>query len=162
MAVELAALATSYTGLVVTRRRFDPRQLPTFDRYAIVLSPSSRPWEEQRHGPGNVNYLFRVDVYLLVKDWGDSDASLFGVAAGSRGLFQLVEDVKDLLRLSNLNGLLDKTYDEPGGDARALGGGGVEFGETAAPGFESGEFTFVWRVRIPYVARTVPFCHVRL
>ena len=161
-----AGLSGTYSSIVVARKLWRTSSLPEFERYCIIVSPSARPWDEVRYGPGNAQYIFRVDLYLCVANWNaQSDLnpdSLWGTTAGSLGLFQMVEDVKTLLRLSDLSGLLDKTYDEPGGDSRALGAGGIEFGETASIGLESDEHQFVWRARIPYQARTVPFCHPRL
>jgi hypothetical protein len=90
-----------------------------------------------------------------------TDDPLFGTTTGALGLFELVDDVKDLLRLSDLAGLLDKTYDEPGGDSNKQGAGAVEFQDTIQ-GFDSAEHAFVHRARIPYVALTIPFCHQRL
>ena len=163
LVTELSTLA-GYSSIVVQRRLWRASGLPAFERYCIIVSPAARPWDEERIGVGNIAYHYRVDLYLVVRNWTAdvSDAPLFGTTAGSLGLFQMLEDVKTMLRLSNLGGLIDKTYDEPGGDTRALGAGGVEFGETAAQGLDSDEFTFAWRARLPYKARGLPFCHPRL
>jgi len=161
LVTELSALSATYSSIVVSRRLWNASGLPAFGRYCIIVSPSSRPWEEIRYGVENIQFLFRVDLYLLVRNWDTSDNPLWGTTAGSLGLFQLLEDVKVLLRISTLGGLIDKTYDEPGGDPRAAGPGGVEFGQIAAQGLESDEYTFVWRARLPYLARGIPFCHPR-
>jgi hypothetical protein len=160
LVTELGALS-GYSSVVVSRRIFRPSSLPAFTRYCIIVSPAPRPWDELRLGAGKIEYVFRVDLYLLVRRWEETDNPLFGTSAGNYGLFQMIEDVKTMLRLSTLGGLLDKTYDEPGGDSTALGSGGIEFQEIASPGFESDEFSFVHVAKVPYKARTVPFCHPR-
>ena len=161
MVTELSAgLAASYTGLMVQRGLFRPASLPTFTRYAIIITPSARPVEERRNSIAEIQYVLRLDIYALVKNWEETDDPLFGTTTGEFGLFELVEDIKDLLRLSNLNGLLDKTYDEPGGDSSKEGPGPVEF-EEIIQGFDSGEHAFTHRARIPYLARTIGFCHPR-
>lgn len=161
MVTELGALTTSYALLMVQRSLFRPASLPAFSRYAIIIAPSTRPLEERRNAIANIQYVVRLDLFLLVKNWDLTDDPLFGTTAGALGLFELVDDVKDLLRLSDLNGLLDKTYDEPGGDSNKQGAGAVEFQDTIQ-GFDSGEHAFVHRARIPYVALSIPFCHQRL
>lgn len=157
MVTELSALSASYTGIVVQRSLFRPAELPTFTRYAIIITPNARLWEERRDAIATVQYLLRFDLYLLVKNWDTSDSGLWGTTAGNLGLFELIDDVKDLLRISDLNGLLDKTYDEAGG----AGVGGVDFQDTIQ-GFDSGEHAFVHRAKIPYLAQTARFCHPRL
>lgn len=161
MVTELAALSSSYAGLTVQRSLFRPAQLPAFTRYAIIVTPNPRVIEERRDAIATVQYLVRFDLYLLVKNWDESEDPLWGTTAGTLGLFELVEDVKDLLRSSDLNGQLDKTYDEPGGDTNAQGAGPVEFQDTIQ-GFDSAEHAFVHRARIPYLARTIRFCHPRI
>jgi hypothetical protein len=158
LASELAALSTDYAGLVVSPMVFRQAAIPTFARYSIVIAPATRPWDEKRVGIRLVQYIFRADLYLLCKSW-DPEKSLFGTATGEKGIFELIKDVKDLLRMSTLGGLLDKTYDEPGGDAMQLGAGGVEFEEVAAGGFDSAEHTFIHRAKILYQGRMHPFCH---
>ena len=155
-------LTPYYDDLLVQRSLFRPAKLPSFTRYAIIVTPSGRPWDEYRHALLAVQFLFRFELHLMVKNWTEStDDPLFGVTPGSLGLFQLIQDTKDLLRLSDLNGLLDKTYDEPGGDARKYGGGGVEF-QDLVPGFDSAEYPHVMRARMPYLVRSRSFCHARL
>jgi hypothetical protein len=162
MATELLdALAPSYADLIVRRGLFRPASLPVFSRYAIIVAPNIRPWEERRNAIANIQYVVRLELYLLVKNWEQTDTPLFGDQPGALGLFELVNDTKDLLRISDLDGLLDKTYDEPGGDSAKQGPGALEFQDTI-PGFDGDEYAFVHRARIPYLARTVPFCHPRL
>jgi hypothetical protein len=150
---------TGYSGLTVLSQQFRPAALPAFGNYCIVVSPNARPWDEIRTGVRQIQYLHRVDLFLLVRRWDESGDSLYGTASGKLGLFQMVEDVKFLLRGTTLGELLDRTYDEPGGDLSKGGAGGVDFEELAAPGFEAGEYSFVHRVRIPYLARMQAFCH---
>lgn len=150
---------TGYSTLVVYNTLFKPAALPEFTRYCIVVSPSNRPWDEYRTGIRQIQYIHRLDIFLLVKRWDESGDSLYGTTAGSLGLFQMIEDVKFLLRGTNLGGILDRTYDEAGGDQTKGGPGGIDFEELAAPGFDSAEYTFVHRARVPYLARMQAFCH---
>lgn len=161
LVTELSALTTSYAGLTVQRSLFRPAQLPVLGRYAIIVTPNPRVIEERRDAIATVQYLLRFDLYLLVKNWDESGDSLWGTTAGSLGLFELIDDVKDLIRSSDLNGQLDKTYDEPGGDSNAQGAGPVEFQDTIQ-GFDSAEHAFVQRARIPLLLRTIRFCHPRI
>lgn len=157
----LAQLAAGYSGLVVERKHFKPDALPAaFDRYGIIISPNARPWDERRTAIREVQYLYRVDIFCLVRNYHETN-SLFGTTAPDLGLFQLVKDVKDYLRTATLDDLLDKTYDEPGGDARAQGGGGLDFQEAASPGLSAGNYPMVHRMKIPFVGRTAPFCHAK-
>lgn len=155
-----SGLAASYAALTVQAGLFRPASFPEFTRYAVIVSPTARPWDEHRHSVGAIQYIFRADLTALVKNWDASSDSLFGTTAGALGVFELAKDIKELLRVSDLSGLLDKTYDEPGGDSRRLGPGGMEF-EDLIQGFDSGEHAFVHRIRIPYLARTRSFCHAR-
>jgi hypothetical protein len=161
----LSGLAASYAGLVVQRRNWEPARLPDFSRYAIVVSPDPRPVTERRIAVPQIQYIMRAQVYLLVKNWEDTipEPALWGTTAGSLGLFEFVKDVKNLLRASDLSGLLDKTYDEAAGDAQSpgQGGGSVEYG-TLIPGFTANEYALLYPARIPYLARIKPFCHARL
>ena len=158
---ELRTIA-GYSGLIVEARNWAPGRLPDFARYAIVVSPDLRPIDERRLGINLIQYVLRASIFVLVKNWADviPEPALYGTTPGSLGLFELVKDVKDLLRMSDLGGLLDKTYDEAAGDARSpgQGGGSVEYG-TLIPGFTSAEYALLYPARIPYVARTKPFCH---
>lgn len=163
--VLLSGLQSNYTGLLVERKQFKPDQMPeAFNRYAIVISPPPRPWDERRLAVREVQYTFRVDLLLFVANF-DGEKALFGTDTGERGLFEFINDVKDLLRVNDLrlpgevNGFLDKTYDEPGGDPRMEGGGGVEFQELATTGYDSGSYSTVYRAKIPFLGRVAPFCH---
>lgn len=152
----LAAGLVQYTALRVDRKIFKPNDLADFTRYCIVISPNGNPWEERREGVPKIGYIFRADLWLLVKNW-DETLSVYGTAAPDLGLLQLVEDVKDLLRLSDLEGLIDrgsKTYDEPAGP--------LTLDSTAVAAFDSAEKTWVHRARLVYTARMTPFCHERL
>lgn len=138
-----------YPGLVVVREHFKAASLVDFTRYCIVISPAPRPWAEKRLGVGLIQYWLTVDVYLFVKNFHE-EQSLFGV--NPPGLFQFISDTKDRLRLTNLGGFIDKTYDEVAAP--------IEF--EMIPGFDTGEHTFVHRARIAYQCRTQAFCHPRL
>jgi hypothetical protein len=153
---------SGYSGLVVSEQHYKPDLLPaSFSRYGIIISPSGRPWEERRTGNLEVQYIFRADLMVLVANFDPTNA-LLGATAPNKGLFEMVSDIKDLIRTSSLGGLLDKTYDEAGGDSRMNGGGPVEFQSTAAPGLDTGNYAVVNRARIPFVGRTQPFCHGRV
>jgi hypothetical protein len=158
LATELATL-TQYTGLVISTQVFRAAALPAFTTYAIIVSPSNHPWDERLISTRSLQYVFRVDLYLLVKNFHVSQ-SLFNTTA-PLGIFQMAEDVKTLLRASTLSGLLDKSYMEAGGDPAHGGAGGLDFEELAAAGFDAGEYIFVHRLRIPYIGRMQPFCFER-
>ncbi len=156
------ALTTAYSGLVVSKRHFRADNLPTnFTRYGLIVSPASRPWDERRTAIREIQYIYKIDLFLLVQNF-DPDLSLFGTGSSESdppGLFQMIDDVKNALRTNTLGGLLDKTYDEPGGDPSKNGGGGVEFQNVATPGLDTGTYALVHRARIPFVGRVMPFCH---
>lgn len=161
LVTELGALSTNYANLYVARGLFRPAKLPVLDRYAIIVAPTGQPWQEKRNTVASLQFIYRLDLYLLVRNWTEgTDEPLFGTTAGSLGLFQMVWDVKELLRISDLNGLLDKTYDEPGGDPSRLGGGGIDF-EDLISGFDAGEHPMWHRARMPYLARGQSFCYPR-
>lgn len=148
---ELAtALSAGYAGLSLTKGLFRPGWLPAFQTYAIVLSPQPVPWTERTIGVRYFQRIYRFDLFLLCKVT-DEDLHLWGEASDpTKGIFQLVQDVKDTLRGNALGVLLDRTYEEVNGD--------VAFDQAAAPGFESGEKVLVYRAKVPYVVRTRPFC----
>jgi len=154
---ELAAgLVASYPAIAVVGKLFKPNDLADFTRYCIVVSPNAQPWEERRTGVPQIQYILRADLWLLVKNF-DEAASLYGTTAGSLGLFELINDVKVLLRLTGLSGLIgpgNKTYDEPAGP--------LNFEGNAVSAFDSGEKAFIHRARLVYTARLNPFCHPRL
>lgn len=156
--LETALLAglPHFVGLLIDKKIFKPNDLGDFPRYKIVISPNGVPWEERRIGVPQIQYIMRADLWLLVKNWHETD-SLFGFVAPDLGLMQLVWDVKEVLRLSDLDGLIDrgnKTYDEPSGP--------LNFESGAVQAFDSAEKAFVHRVRLVYTARLNPFCHPRL
>ena len=144
----LAAL--SYTPLTVQSGVWKPRTLSEFDKYLVhVAPPTNNLWTERRISVKEVQYVLRADIYLLVKNFSEA-TSLYGDAAPDLGLFQLVSDTKDLLRATDLDGLLSRTYDETTGE--------VAFESGASAGFETGPRTWVHRARVPYTAQTEPFC----
>lgn len=152
----IGTLVTGYPGLVVKAKLFKPNDLPDFDRYAVIVSPNVMPWDERRTGIPQVQYILKADLFLLVKNFHEED-SLFGVAATALGIFEMINDVKTLLRLSDLGGLIPagvKSYDEPAGP--------LTFESGATGGLESAEKAFVHRARLVYTARMAPFCHPRL
>jgi hypothetical protein len=141
--------------LVISRRMYKEAQLPDFTRYCIIISPPGNPWEERRMAVPKVHFFFHVDLYLLVKNY-DETSALFGESLPDLGLFQLVNDVKVLLRIDDLGGMLTrstKSYDEPGGP--------LNF-HYFTGGFDSGEKSFVFRAKQPYVTELPQDCHPRL
>jgi hypothetical protein len=149
----LAGLAALYAGLVVERRVFKANALPTFDRYAIIISPNGVPWEERVVSVRTTQFIYKADLYLLVKAFNE-ELSLFGTSAPDRGIFEFLKDTKALVRGTNLSGLLDKTYEEPATPS--------QFEWSAANAFESGEKTFIHRIRQVVTVRTTPTCHPRI
>lgn len=150
---------TGYDGLAVLTQMFRPTRIPALaGNYGIVISPTKVPWEERRTAIREVQDLYRLDLFLLVRNFNESD-SLFGTTPGSLGLFQMISDVKVLLRGNDLDGLLDLTYDEVAGDSSRQGAGPVEIEEVASPGFDADEYTFVHRARLPFLGRMIPVIH---
>lgn len=149
----LAGLAALYAGLVVERRVFKANDLPAFTRYCIVVSPNGIPWEERVVSVRTTQYIYRADLYLLVKAFNE-ELSLFGTAAPDRGIFEFLKDTKALVRGTTLSGLLDKTYEEPAAP--------TQFEWSAVNAFESGEKTFIHRLRQVVTVRTNPVCHPRI
>jgi hypothetical protein len=148
---------TGYPGLIVRAKLFKPNDLPEFEQYLIVVSPNAMPWDERRIGIPLIQYIMRADLFLLVKNFDEFKSLFETTVAGELGLFQMIDDVKTLLRLSDLGGLIDKgnkTYDEPSGP--------LNFEASAVVGFDSDEKAFVHRARLVYTARLNPFCHPRL
>lgn len=142
--------ALGYSPLVVQFGVWKPRALPAFERYLVHIAPPLNDvWTERRISTKEVQYVLRADVYLLVKNYSE-EMSLLGADAPDLGVFQLIADVKDLLRATNLGGLLSRTYDETVGN--------VAFDSGAAQGFETGPRSWVHRARVPYTAETEPFC----
>ena len=145
LTTELGTL--SWTPLVVEAGRWDPRILPEFERYYVKVSPPPRPWVERRISTKEIQYLLRADIVLLVKNFSEEGA-LFGDNLPTAGVFQFVSDVKDVLRATDLSGLLSRTYDETAGevDVNTIGG------------FETGPRVWVHHARVPYTAAMEPFC----
>jgi len=144
-------VAPSYTGISITKGQWKTEWLPAITTYGIRIAPTGIPWTERTIGPRYFQRIYRFDLFLLCKVT-DEDLSLWGEASDpTKGVFQLVQDVKDTLRGNRLGlSFMDQTYEEVGGD--------VAFDLLAAPGFESAGKTFVHRCRMPYTPRTKPFC----
>lgn len=147
----LADLGPTYVpNLKVEKRVFDPAKCPDFDKYCIIVSPpQANPWEERVVAVRQFQFIFRADLYLLVKNFNEVD-SVFGVTAPDFGIFQMVNDVKVLLRGHDFSDFLDATYSEPAGPLS------IEYAATS--GFDSGEHPFIRRAKLGYTARTKPFC----
>ena len=147
----LAAGLTQYTGLVVDRRRFHPENLPAFTgNYMIIVSPSSRPWGERIVSVRTIQDTLRCDLFLLVKNF-HTDNSLFGLTTPDFGIFQMIEDMKALLRVNTLSSLLDMTYEEVTSE--------VDFEDLAIKAHDTGEYTWIHRARQPYIGRMRQLCH---
>lgn len=159
LAAFLPSRLEHYAGLVVAERLFHPANLPAFSRYCLIISPSQNLWTEERHGIRQVQDVIRLDLYALVQNFHATNA-LYGTVAPHLGLFELVSDIKAALRTETFDGLLDKTFDEAGGDARR-GGGPVQYHTMATSGFDAGEHSFIYRSRIPFLGRMQPYCHAR-
>lgn len=145
-----AYFSPAYTNIVVETRFFDAGKLPTFEKYCIIISPPQNDaWQEQVISVRTIQYLFGVDIYLLVKNFHDVN-SLFGQTSPDFGLFQMISDVKDSLRSNNLNGFLDKTYSEPAGPLA------IEY--AASAGFDTGEHALIRRARLRFTCRTPGAC----
>jgi hypothetical protein len=136
-----------YAPLSVLQGVWKPQALPEFDKYLVYVAPPlNNVWTERRISTKEVQYVLRADIYLLVKNFSE-ELSVYGDTAPSLGLFQLISDVKDLLRGTNLNGMLSRTYDETTGDV-----------SLHSAGFDTGPRSWVHRARVPYTAETEPFC----
>lgn len=141
-----------YTPLTVKVAVWKPRALPVFEKFYVqVAPPLSNLWTERRISTKEVQYVLRANIFLLVKNY-DEELSLHGddSTAPDLGIFQLISDVKNLLRATNLNGLLSRTYNETVGD--------VAFESGAASGFDVGSRDWVHRALVPYTGETEPFC----
>lgn len=146
----LTAALTGYTGISITSGLMKPGWLPTFDAYAVRIAPNNMPWTERAVGIRNFQYTYRFDLYLLCKVT-DEDLSLWGTGgSATKGIFQLVEDVKAALRGNSLSGYLDRSFEEMLGD--------VQIENAALQAFESAERVLIHRARVPYTPRTRPFC----
>jgi hypothetical protein len=150
LTTELTAL--SYAPLDVRKGIWKPRALAPFDRYLVFIAPPlSDPWREIRdEGPKLVTFVLRAEIFLLVKNYNE-DQSVYGDTAPDLGVFQLMGDVKTILRNTDLGGLVLRSYRE------TEGGSSFETGATG--GFDTGEHGWVHRSKLVYTARTYPFCH---
>lgn len=151
--VETLATALPPVGwepLDVRKGIWKPRNLAPFDRYlAFVAPPLSNPWVERRISTKEVAYILTAHVFLLVKNYNEV-ASVYGDTAPELGVFQFISDVKDILRDTDLGGLLDRTYNETAG--------GTMFESGATDGFDTGGHGWVHRAMLTYTVQTVPFC----
>ncbi|CAN5608099.1 hypothetical protein BH24ACT15_BH24ACT15_34860 [soil metagenome] len=140
-----------YAHAEARRGIWKPGALQPFERYLVFVAPATAdPWSERRISTKEVAYVFRSEIFLLVKNYDDVHA-IFGDTAPDLGVFQLMHDVKALLRSTDLGGLLDRTYRE------TEGGSGFDTG--AMTGFDSGTHGWVHRAKLVYVAQTHAFCH---
>ena len=143
--------ALGYTGIEARRGIWKPGTLAPFTRYLVFVAPPiSNPWDERRIATREVAFLLRAELFLLVKNYNE-DQSVFGDTAPNLGVFQLIKDVKDLLRQTDLSGLVDRTYKETES--------GSAFEAGAAGGFDSGSHEWVHRAKLVYSAQTHAFCH---
>lgn len=148
LTTELGTL--SYTPLVVQRRIWKPRDLPTFDRYMVIVAPPiTNPWTERQIATREFAYILTADIFLLVKNYNE-EQSVFGDTAPNLGVFQMIADVKAILRATDLNGLVDRTFTE------TVGGSAFETG--ASGGMDTGEFAWVHRAKLQYTAQMHAFC----
>lgn len=138
-----------YSPLQVYTGVWKQRAIPEFGKYYVQIAPpTSNVWTERRISIREIQHVLRVDVFLLVKNFSEWPA-LYGETGPDLGLFQLVSDTKDLLRVATFDGFT-LTLNELVGD--------TTFETGAATGFETGPRTWVHRARVPYTAFTEPFC----
>jgi hypothetical protein len=139
-----------YTPLVVLKGIWKPRALAPFTRYAVfVAPPTTDPWTERFISSREVVYILRADIFLLVKNYNE-EQSVYGDTAPNLGVFQMIADVKAILRATDLSGLVERTYEE------TTGGSAFETG--AAAGFDTGEYGWVHRAKVTYRAQMHGFC----
>ena len=148
---ELSTLSAIFTNLSVQKMaRWEPAKISAFERYAICLCPANTPWDDSRiTSVRGFQTTYRFDLYLLVKNYDELN-SVYGDTAPNLGIFELVARVKELLRVSTLSGLLDKTYTEVNQP--------LQFESAASAGFDTGEHSLVRRVQLRYEGRTQPWC----
>lgn len=152
LVTELTAGLTSlgYTPLAVRRGIWKPRALEPFDRYLIFISPpATDPVRERVISAREFAFELKAQLFLLVKNYNE-DQSVFGDVTPNFGVFDLVNDVKTILRGNSLSGLLNTTYRE------TEGGSGFESG--ASTGFSSGSHEFVHRASLTFTGLTKGFC----
>lgn len=139
-----------WTPLEVRRGIWKPRELTPFERYLVYIAPPlTNPWVERRISTKEMAYVLTAEVYLLVQNFDEVD-SVFGETAPNLGVFQFINDVKGILRDTDLGGLLDRTYNETAGGSR--------FESGAASGFDTGGHGWVHRAMLTYTVQTTPFC----
>jgi hypothetical protein len=146
LVTELSTLISRYSGLVVQKMVWNPGKLPAFTQYCIIVAPGSEPWAERTLSVRTFQYKVRFELYLLIKNY-DEVNSVFGDTAPNLGIFELVNDVKNLLRISRLGGILAggfKSYEEPAGP--------LAFEYAASMGFDTSEHSHVRRARLHYEA----------
>lgn len=142
--------ALGWTPLAVRKGVWAPRTLLEFDRYLVfVAPPSSNPWSERVIASREIAYTLTAQIYLLVKNYNE-EQSVYGDTAPNLGVFQMISDVKAVLRDTDLGGLIDRTYRE------TSGGSGFDAG--AGSGFSTGDHAFVNRAVLTYTVQAKGFC----
>lgn len=147
-----AGLSPLYSGIATRKGIWKPRNLLPFDRYLVFVAPVLQdPVREVRvQSTKRVNEILKADIFLLVKNY-DEEQSVYGDTAPNLGVWQLYKDTKDILRNTDLNGLVERNYRE------VEGGSAFETG--ASGGFDSGGHGWVHRIRLTYTAYMFSFCH---
>ena len=136
--------------LDVRKGIWKPRTLTPFERYLVYVAPPlDNPWMERRISTKELAYILTANVFLLVKNY-DEEQSVYGDTAPALGVFQLINDVKAILRDTDLGRFLDRTYNETAGGSR--------FESGAADGFDTGGHGWVHRAMVTYTVQTAPFC----
>lgn len=141
-----------YTDLEVRAGIWNPRTLLPWDRYLIFLAiPTANPSNESRIQSSKlVTETLRTNVVLLVKNYDETN-SVLGDTAPNLGVFQMLKDAKTVLRDTDLDGLVERTYREVEG--------GTAFETGVSGGFESQAHGWVHRLSFIYTAAMFPFCH---
>lgn len=148
LATDLPGLG--YTPLEVRKGIWKPVDLLPFERYLVfVAPPTSNPWTERRISTKELAFLLTAQIFLLVKNY-DETLSVYGDTPPNLGVFQLLNDVKNVLRATDLGGLVDRTYNETAG--------GSSFETGAAGGFDSQRHGWVHRAALTYTVQTQAFC----
>lgn len=145
-------LLPSYANLETRKGVWDPRRLATFERYLVFVAIPLTDLEREVRVQASklVNEIVKAEIYLLVKNY-DEDKSLYGKSAPDLGVIKLFDDAKDVLRNTDLGGLLERTYREIEG--------GTAFESGASGGFDTGKHEWVHRIRFTYTAMMQGFCH---
>jgi len=143
--------AMGYEDAEVRRGVWNPGALAPFHRYLVFIAPpATNPWDERRFTAREITYVLRAELFLLVKNYNE-EHSVYGDTAPDLGVFQMIHDVKALLRDTDLDGLIERTFNE------TTGGSAFEAG--ASGGFDSGTHGWVHRARLVYTGQTHAFCH---